>query len=58
MTNARLKRLEFIGFVWDPLDDDWIMRFEQLKEYKAKHGNCVVPQNYAENEQLGLVSNL
>jgi len=52
MTNARLKRLESIGFVWDPLDDIWNMRFEQLKEYKAKHGNCMVPQEYAENKQL------
>ena len=54
----RLKRLESIGFVWDTHDDIWNIRFEQLKEYKVKHGNCMVPYRYAENEKLGMVSNL
>ena len=58
LKNDRLEWLESIGFVCDPHDDDWNMRFKQLKEYRAKHRNCMVPQKYAENEQSGAVSNL
>ena len=58
LSKDRLERLKFIGFVWDTHDDIWNMRFEQLKEYKVKHGNCMVPYRFAGNEQLGVVSNL
>ena len=58
LTNDQLELLGSIGFVWEPHNDDWIMWFKQLKEYKAKMGNCMVPQIYAENEKLGWLSNL
>ena len=58
LKNDRLEQLESIGFVCDPHDNDCNTRFEQLKEYNAKHRNCMVPQKYAENEQSGAVSNL
>jgi len=58
LSNDQLERLESIGFVWQAHVHDWNMRFEQLKEYKVKHGNCMVPYRYAENKQLGKVSNL
>jgi len=28
-------------------------RFKELIEYKAKHGDCFVPDNYGPNKQLG-----
>ena len=27
--------------------------FERLKEYKEEHGDCLVPQKYAEDPKLG-----
>ncbi|KAL3788070.1 hypothetical protein HJC23_008132 [Cyclotella cryptica] len=39
----RKKLLDDIGFVWDPRDDVWSIRFAELKEYKAQHGDCNVP---------------
>lgn len=31
----------------------WDAMFDQLKEYKEKHGDCLVPQRYQENPKLG-----
>jgi len=45
LTSARYERLAKLGFVWGcPQRDDWNARFQQLKEYKAMHGNCLVPK--------------
>jgi hypothetical protein len=49
LTLERANRLESIGFVWetrDPRHVPWETRFEQLKEYKQKYGNCVVPISF------------
>lgn len=32
----------------------WYERFEDLKKYKEKHGNCLVPQKYPPNPSLGI----
>ena len=34
-------------------DSKWILRFEELKAYKAKHGDCLVPTRSPEYLQLG-----
>ena len=41
LTDARIERLESIGFVWS-LRDDWTKHYEELKEYKKEFGNCLV----------------
>lgn len=49
LTEERMKVLSSIGFVWDVVQADndarWKKRFEELKEYKAIHGHCNVPQS-------------
>jgi hypothetical protein len=32
--------------------DQWLERFQDLIEFKAKHGHCLVPHNYPPNQQL------
>ena len=32
--------------------DQWLERFQDLVEFKAKHGHCLVPHNYPPNQQL------
>ena len=49
----RLKRLEELGFVWNPYGLVWNQRFTELVEYKQKHGHCNVPHGYSANPQLG-----
>lgn len=38
------KRLDEIGFQWCPLDKKWEDKYNELVEYKARHGNLDVPQ--------------
>lgn len=44
----RIKRLESIGFDWDPQDvgTKWNARFELLCRFQRVHGNCLVPQRH------------
>lgn len=34
-------------------DDQWDMMFNRLKQYKEKHGHCLVPKRYKEDPKLG-----
>jgi len=52
----RQRRLDEIGFDWrsDSRKEEWTTRFEQLKAYKERFGNCRVPVKWKENPQLGM----
>lgn len=56
MTVERIKLLNDIGFSWsiriDP-EKMWTLRYEQLKQYRAEFGDCLVPQRFARNPKLG-----
>ncbi|MDB4483108.1 Helicase associated domain protein [Akkermansiaceae bacterium] len=47
---ARIKRLNKIGFIWDPIDELWEEQFQRLVAYKKEHGNCLVPSTYKDEE--------
>eukprot|EP00591_Stephanopyxis_turris_P002160 CAMPEP_0195530098 /NCGR_PEP_ID=MMETSP0794_2-20130614/32856_1 /TAXON_ID=515487 /ORGANISM="Stephanopyxis turris, Strain CCMP 815" /LENGTH=292 /DNA_ID=CAMNT_0040661519 /DNA_START=41 /DNA_END=919 /DNA_ORIENTATION=- len=54
MTQERVNMLNNIGFIWATRDFvDWDIRMEELRAFKAKHGNCLVPQRLSSNRQLG-----
>ncbi|KAL3917445.1 MAG: hypothetical protein SGILL_004710 [Bacillariaceae sp.] len=42
-----------VGRVVTKHDEKWSERYDQLLEYKAKHGNTMVPQCYHEDPRLG-----
>ena len=44
LSKERIDALVDIGFVWDPLEFAWRLRFEELKAYKQENGHCNVPQ--------------
>jgi hypothetical protein len=48
----RIRCLERINFVWDPLEAAWQKMLYKLKEYKKYHGDCNVPKHWTENKQL------
>jgi len=55
LTQARIDKLEQIEFVWatkDPRHVPWEVRYEQLLDYKARNGDCIVPIGYKHNVQL------
>jgi superfamily II DNA or RNA helicase len=48
MPAERRKRLDAIGFVWDPFESAWEEGFATLKRFKAREGHCRVPVSYIE----------
>jgi len=55
LSNNRVLGLESIGFKWtlQTLDEEkWETMFQLLQEYKAQHGNTLVPDKYDKNPQL------
>ena len=46
LTADRVKRLELMGFDWDPLNTQWQEMFRRLLAFKTEAGDCNVPQGY------------
>jgi len=53
MSFERIKLLNDIAFDWNPLENDWLKFYEELKLYKIEHGSCLVPSRYKQNPPLG-----
>lgn len=59
LTQTRIDLLNELNFTWtirsrDSLGESWNQRLEELKEYKYKHGDCLVPSRYTLNPELGI----
>ncbi|MBF0379425.1 MAG: Helicase associated domain protein [Magnetococcales bacterium] len=46
-------RLSQLGFLWDAKAIFWEEMFVALTEYRDHHGDCLVPESYAQNSELG-----
>ncbi|KAL7554464.1 hypothetical protein ACHAWF_019027 [Thalassiosira exigua] len=56
LSAERIRRLEGLGFTWSVRPEPvtmWNKKFQELLAYKATYGNCMVPQRYQANPQLG-----
>jgi len=42
---SRIRRLEDIGFIWDPFEEDWEEGFSKLLQFKEAEGHCRVKYN-------------
>jgi predicted helicase len=42
LTNEQVALLDKLGFRWDPLEEEWVARLEQLKQFKEQHGHYEV----------------
>ena len=49
MTPDRFKRLNDIGFVWDPVADEWEAGFAKLEQFRTREGHCRVPAGHIED---------
>lgn len=51
----RVRLLEEIGFTWELISprQSWEIRYAELLQFKAIHGNCDVPSKYPHNPALG-----
>ena len=52
-TADRIRELEIVEFVWDPLADSWSVRFRELCEFKAQFGPCLLQFGYSSDPKLG-----
>ncbi|MDB2639996.1 Helicase associated domain protein, partial [Akkermansiaceae bacterium] len=48
----KLKRLEKLGFDWDPKGTVWNERYKELQSYRDINQNCLVPRNSKEHPTL------
>ena len=57
LTAEHTRALDGIGFDWGTRKADflpsWNERLQQLRDYKVLFGHCLVPQQYAYNQELG-----
>jgi ribosomal protein L7Ae-like RNA K-turn-binding protein len=49
LSEERRKRLDELGFIWNPREADWEEGFSYLKAYKEREGHCRVPGEHIEN---------
>eukprot|EP00980_Cylindrotheca_fusiformis_P023459 scaffold10493_cov93-Cylindrotheca_fusiformis.AAC.1 len=49
---ARIKLLESVGFVWDAHAVTWQEKYNELKEYVQRTGNCSIPSYDPQNLKL------
>jgi hypothetical protein len=55
---VRIRRLDSIGFVWNPFDARWMEMYHRLVAYKKQHRSTIVPEYYKEDPKFGIwVSN-
>jgi hypothetical protein len=53
LSEDKIKRLEAIGFSWNPHKDLWKQMYEELVAFKGEFGDCNVPTEYDDNPPLG-----
>eukprot|EP00339_Tiarina_fusa_P002881 CAMPEP_0117031220 /NCGR_PEP_ID=MMETSP0472-20121206/22468_1 /TAXON_ID=693140 ORGANISM="Tiarina fusus, Strain LIS" /NCGR_SAMPLE_ID=MMETSP0472 /ASSEMBLY_ACC=CAM_ASM_000603 /LENGTH=285 /DNA_ID=CAMNT_0004739507 /DNA_START=99 /DNA_END=953 /DNA_ORIENTATION=+ len=54
LTEERQQALAALGFVWDSHAAGWEERWNELREFKERHGHCNVPKKFPENQQLAV----
>ena len=46
LTPDRIERLDTLGFVWDPITEQWEQGFQELVTYREKFGHCLVIRSH------------
>ena len=52
LPEAEVAELDRIGFVWDPHDEAWERRFQQLRHFYERFGHSAVPHGWPEDPTL------
>ncbi|MDB4472930.1 helicase associated domain-containing protein [bacterium] len=53
----KIKRLDELGFVWDPHEEKWELQFQRLKAYKEEYGDCLVPRSFEDKKLAAWAKN-
>lgn len=46
MPDDRIKKLDDLGFVWEPFKDQWVRNVKYLSEFRKKYGHCKIPVGF------------
>lgn len=58
LSSEQVKRLNLIGFIWDPMAEQWEKALEALKAFHKREGHCRIPVKIKINGlKLGIWSN-
>jgi hypothetical protein len=50
LSNQQVRRLDALGFSWDPFSEDWEYAFKLLKAFHKREGHCRVPESHIEEQ--------
>ncbi|QNI87586.1 DEAD/DEAH box helicase [Synechococcus sp. ROS8604] len=48
LSKEHIKRLDAIGFIWDPMEQEWQENYKKLKQYFQENGHAKVPIKHPE----------
>ena len=54
LTDERVLKLHGIGFEFDVHTTNWEQKYEELCDFKERHGHCNVPSTFKENQPLSI----
>jgi hypothetical protein len=54
LTDERIKRLDDIGFVWEPHEFKWEQGFKALEEFYKQNGHCLAMRGYVNDQNFKL----
>jgi len=54
LSEERTQRLEELGLVWDPPNEEWTENYGRLVKYKEEYGNLLVPRNFKTEDGMNL----
>ena len=46
LSREKINLLDSIGFIWDPIEQEWQENYEELKRYADENGDTKVPATY------------
>jgi len=54
LSPERIRLLDALGMIWDPLDDAWMSTYAELRAFGDTHGHLEVPLDYVTAGGIGL----
>jgi superfamily II DNA or RNA helicase len=54
LSESQIKRLDSLGFIWDPRSSQWEEGYVALQKYHAREGHCRVPTLYCSKDGFKL----
>ena len=55
LSKDRIKRLDALGFSWDPFTEQWEEGFRKFLQFQEREGHCLVSQRHREDDfNLGI----